>query len=135
MVRPQDLAERGAGRVTLLNTKTEPLRLTGMDTKFLSQLRPDDAIILSRNAGKLVVAEVLSDTELTLKSEVHEEKALQALTSPDGASYKCLPHVEQDAVYEAVYDELNRGQCITIFPEGGSHDRAEMLPFKGNLED
>ncbi|ORY98031.1 hypothetical protein BCR43DRAFT_438369 [Syncephalastrum racemosum] len=133
VVRPQDLAERGAGRVTLLNIKTEPLRLTGTDTKFLSQLRPDDAIILSRNAGKLVVAEVLSDTELTLKSEVREEKALQALTSPEGASYKCLPHVEQDAVYEAVYDELNRGQCITIFPEGGSHDRAEMLPFKAGV--
>lgn len=58
-------------------------------------------------------------------------KALELLTRSEGTTYKCVPHIEQEAVYKSVHDELNNGGCITIFPEGGSHDRAEMLPFKG----
>lgn len=116
----------------LLNPKSDPLRITGIDSQFLSQLRPNDSIVLPRNAGKLVVAKVISDTELELKEAVkNNDKALQVLTTAEGSAYKCLPHVDQDAVYEKVYDELNNGECITIFPEGGSHDRAEMLPLKG----
>ncbi|KAI9313494.1 hypothetical protein BX666DRAFT_1864136 [Dichotomocladium elegans] len=137
VVRPQDIATKGKGRIMLLNPKTHPLRLTGTDTEFTSQLQPNDAIVLPRNAGKLVVAEIISDTELDLKapSDVwnNNEMAMKYLTSPEGSAYKCLPHVDQDGVYEKVYDELNNGECITIFPEGGSHDRAEMLPLKAGV--
>ncbi|KAI8146451.1 hypothetical protein BJV82DRAFT_509833 [Fennellomyces sp. T-0311] len=133
VIRPQDLASKGHGRVTLLNPKTDPLRLVGTDTKFTEQLQAGDSMVLPRNAGKLVIAKVISDTEIELKSEVQEEKALKVLTSEEGSAYKCLPHVEQDSVYERVYDELNNGECITIFPEGGSHDRAEMLPLKAGV--
>ncbi|KAJ8651892.1 hypothetical protein O0I10_012537 [Lichtheimia ornata] len=134
VVRPQDIASKGHGRVMLLNPKSDPLRITGVDSKFLSQLRPDDSIVLPRNAGKLVVSKVISDTELELKEGVkNNDKALQVLTTAEGSAYKCLPHVDQDAVYEKVYDELNNGECITIFPEGGSHDRAEMLPLKAGV--
>jgi glycerol-3-phosphate O-acyltransferase/dihydroxyacetone phosphate acyltransferase len=47
-------------------------------------------------------------------------------------SFKIAPHVDQTAVYEEVYAYLNNNECVTIFPEGGSHDRSEMLPLKGN---
>lgn len=77
------------------------------------------------------VVEIISDTELIIKKEFKELKALELLTSNDGSAYKCVPHVEQDSVYRCVHEELNNGQCITIFPEGGSHDRAELLPLKG----
>lgn len=80
------------------------------------------------------VVQVISDTEIIIKKEVKEAKALALLTSPEGSAYKCIPHVEQDSVYKSVHDELNNNQCITIFPEGGSHDRAEMLPFKGTVK-
>ena len=36
-------------------------------------------------------------------------------------------------VYQAVHNRLNAGGCIGIFPEGGSHDRAEMLPLKAGV--
>ncbi|KAI8365925.1 uncharacterized protein BYT42DRAFT_505354 [Radiomyces spectabilis] len=133
VVRPQDIAEAGQGRIQLLNPKTEPRKISGNDTKFLAQLRPNDFIVLPRNAGKLEVVKVISDTELEIKADVRDEKAMNVLINPEGTAYKCVPHVEQDSVYERVYDELNNGQCITIFPEGGSHDRAEMLPFKAGV--
>lgn len=132
-MRPQDLAETGIGRIHLLNPKSEPLRITGIDTKFTTQLTAMDSIILPKNAGKLNIAQVISDTEILLQSPVKEKKALDYLIKSAGTAYKCLPHIDQDAVYEKVYSELNNGRCITIFPEGGSHDRAEMLPFKAGV--
>ncbi|KAI9269048.1 hypothetical protein BDA99DRAFT_503349 [Phascolomyces articulosus] len=133
VIRPQDLATKGKGRVTILNPKTESLRLVGIDTQFMTQIQSGYSIVLPGNAGKLPVAKVISDTEIELKSEVREEKALKMLTSAEGTAYKCLPHVDQEEVYERVYAELNNGECITIFPEGGSHDRAEMLPLKAGV--
>ncbi|KAI8991181.1 hypothetical protein BDF20DRAFT_843170 [Mycotypha africana] len=138
VMRPQDLAEAGHGRIHLLNPKTDPLRIHGEDTQFTTQLQPSDSLILPRNSGRLQVAHILSDTELLLKKPLgctkEEDKiALKHLTRPSGSAYKCLPHIDQDGVYERVYEELNNGKCITIFPEGGSHDRLEMLPFKAGV--
>jgi glycerol-3-phosphate O-acyltransferase/dihydroxyacetone phosphate acyltransferase len=38
--------------------------------------------------------------------------------------------VDQSRVYNAVFQALKHGQCIGIFPEGGSHDRTDLLPLK-----
>ncbi|KAI8063930.1 hypothetical protein BC940DRAFT_327244 [Gongronella butleri] len=137
VVRPQDLADNGDGRIHLLNAKTNPTLISGVDTRFLQKVRPQDTLILPRSAGKLQVVRVISDTEVEVKkwdpSDPRHSRMVTMLTKPDGAAYKCVPHVEQDGVYERVYDELNNGECITIFPEGGSHDRAEMLPLKAGV--
>lgn len=129
VIRPQDLAFAGKGRIQLLNRKSDPLRITGIDTQFRSQLNVRDAISLPKQLGSAEVVEIISDTELIIKKEFKDPKAIDLLA--EGATFKCMPHVEQDSVYRCVHDELNRGQCITIFPEGGSHDRHEMLPLKG----
>lgn len=134
VIRPQDLAKPGAGTIQLLNLKTDPLRITGLGTKFLSQLHPQDSITLPKGVGMAEVTKVISDTELLIKKEFKDLKAIELLTSDEGCIYKCTPHVEQDSVYKAVHETLHQGNCITIFPEGGSHDRAEMLPLKGGLE-
>ena len=133
VVRAQDLAYPGKGRIQLLNRKSEPLRIIGINTQFTAQLRPRDSITLPKNVGRSEVVEIISDTELIIKKEFKELKALELLTSNDGTVYKCMPHVEQDSVYRNVHDQLNQGQCVTIVPEGGSHDRAELLPLKGNF--
>ncbi|KAL1935303.1 hypothetical protein VTP01DRAFT_4443 [Rhizomucor pusillus] len=133
VIRPQDLAVPGKGRIQLLNRKSDPLRITGINTEFRSQLRPRDSIALPKGVGMAEVVEIISDTELIIKKEFKELKALELLTSNDGSAYKCVPHVEQDSVYRCVHEELNNGQCITIFPEGGSHDRAELLPLKAGV--
>src|SRR5262249_46437859 len=47
--------------------------------------------------------------------------------------YKVAPKVDQTQVYEAVFQRLNEGGCVGIFPEGGSHDRTELLPLKAGV--
>lgn len=131
VIRPQDLAKPGQGRIQLLNRKTDPLRIIGIDTQFTTQLKPRDSIVLPKGCGISEVDQVISDTEIIIKKEFKELRAMEILTQSDGTAYKCMPHIEQDSVYKCVHDELNNGRCITIFPEGGSHDRAEMLPLKG----
>ncbi|KAI8987852.1 hypothetical protein BDF20DRAFT_904750 [Mycotypha africana] len=133
VIRPQDLAKPGQGRIQLLNRKTDPLRITGIDTQFTKQLRPKDSIVLPKGVGVSEIDKVISDTEVLIKREFKELKALEVLTRSEGTAYKCMPHVEQDKVYKAVHKELNDGGCITIFPEGGSHDRAAMLPLKAGV--
>ncbi|CEP11763.1 hypothetical protein [Parasitella parasitica] len=133
VIRPQDLAKPGSGRIQLLNRKTDPLRIIGIDTQFTIQLKPRDSIVLPKGCGVSEVDQVISDTEIIIKKEFKELKAMEMLTQSDGTAYKCMPHVEQDSVYRCVHDELNNGRCITIFPEGGSHDRAEMLPLKAGV--
>lgn len=36
-------------------------------------------------------------------------------------------------MYSAVYQKLIDGGCIGIFPEGGSHDRTDLLPLKAGV--
>ena len=33
-------------------------------------------------------------------------------------------------MYESVYELFLKGGCLGIFPEGGSHDRTDLLPLK-----
>ncbi|KAF9372942.1 hypothetical protein BGX21_004619 [Mortierella sp. AD011] len=131
--RPQDLAKSGSGTIKLLDRYNDPLRITGVDTKFTKELLVGDAIQLPKDVGTSTVAEIISDTELILKKELRNLKALELLTSTDGAKYKCLPHMDQTNVYKTVFERLNAGHCVGIFPEGGSHDRAEMLPLKAGV--
>jgi len=74
---------------------------------------------------------IISDTELIVKKEFKDLKALEMLTKPEGSEYYCIPHIDQSQVYNAVFETLNAGRCIGIFPEGGSHDRTEIMPLKG----
>jgi glycerol-3-phosphate O-acyltransferase/dihydroxyacetone phosphate acyltransferase len=36
-------------------------------------------------------------------------------------------------VYDAVINRLIQGNSIGIFPEGGSHDRSDLLPIKAGV--
>ncbi|EMD38599.1 hypothetical protein CERSUDRAFT_94131 [Gelatoporia subvermispora B] len=83
------------------------------------------------------VVEVLSDTELRVKKEFGGDKGtarlqekikeVQADGQP-GIEYKRLPHIDQAEMYQYVYHCLTEGGVIGIFPEGGSHDRTDLLP-------
>ncbi|KAG0243139.1 hypothetical protein BGW41_002779 [Actinomortierella wolfii] len=131
--RPQDLAKAGKGVIRLLDRYGDPLRITGEGTQFTKELLVGDSIQLPKDVGNSVVAEIISDTELIIKKEFKELKALELLTSAEGTKYKCLPHMDQSKVYKTVFDRLNAGHCVGIFPEGGSHDRLEMLPLKAGV--
>ena len=36
-------------------------------------------------------------------------------------------------MYEYVWQSLSQNECIGIFPEGGSHDRTDLLPLKAGV--
>lgn len=122
MVRPQDIVHLGQGSL-VYNPNKEPLVLYGHGTRFTEQLGPRDFIIFGRNY-KGHVARIVSDTVLEITHAIPHAEA-------GTYSFKIAPHVDQTAVYEEVHAYLNNHECITVFPEGGSHDRPEMLPLKG----
>lgn len=122
MVRPQDIVHLGQGSL-MYNPNKEPLVLYGQGTRFTEELAPRDFIIFGRNY-KGHVSRIISDTVLEITHAIPHAEA-------GTFSFKIAPHVDQTAVYEEVHAYLNNHECITVFPEGGSHDRPEMLPLKG----
>ncbi|KAJ2550422.1 Glycerol-3-phosphate/dihydroxyacetone phosphate acyltransferase [Coemansia sp. RSA 1933] len=131
--RQQDLAKKGIGRIRLEDRYAEPTLITGIDTKFTEQVKAGMKIMLPRDAGQSKVEEVISDTQLRISREMKELSAMEALTQPDGSAYKVVPHIDQDDMYRSVYQRFDNGECVGIFPEGGSHDRTEMLPLKAGV--
>ncbi|EIW72795.1 hypothetical protein TREMEDRAFT_70810 [Tremella mesenterica DSM 1558] len=145
VARAADYAKAGAGKIIL--SETDPLIVTGIDTKFTSQIKPRSQLVLPKSAGyaSALVDEVISDTEVKLKAEFTvpgkdgstNVKASGRVRNDgegkEGWQYKILPHVEQDQTYGAVFTRLNEGGAIGIFPEGGSHDRTDFLPLKAGF--
>lgn len=128
--RPQDLQRRGQGVVRL-----DGLRVEGRDTAFTRELSPKDRVEV--DGESFSVAEVVSDTELRigppLPSDPSSATAAAVAAAPGGDAfvpYSVLPHVDSTQLYEAVIARLGASECVGIFPEGGSHDRTELLPLK-----
>ncbi|KAJ7219240.1 glycerol-3-phosphate O-acyltransferase [Mycena pura] len=142
VARAADSAQIGTGLIRL--STDDPYLVLGSGTKFLSEFSPRMQIMLSKSMNSLIaeVAEVISDTELRIKKEfggskgtmkIREKVAeLQAL-GQTGLEFKTLPFVDQGQMYQHVYESLKQGGGIGIFPEGGSHDRTDLLPFKAGV--
>ena len=120
--RAQDLAFKGAGAVWL--SPEDGVSLSGRGTRFLEQLHPSDSVSWGGATGR--VETVDSDERCTLRAP---------LTPPSDeyAPYKVLPHVDQSLMFTEVYSALLKGRAVGIFPEGGSHDRASLLPLKAGI--
>lgn len=48
-------------------------------------------------------------------------------------NFKVLPKINQSDVFDSVVKCLTDGDCVGIFPEGGSHDRSDLLPLKSGI--
>ncbi|KAA1475269.1 hypothetical protein DENSPDRAFT_418220 [Dentipellis sp. KUC8613] len=139
VVRATDNAKRGAGVVYI--DSEDPCLIRGVDTAFTTEFTPRMQIMLARAVGSPVaeVVEVISDTELRVKKElkgtarVREKVTELKETGVHGVEYKRLPYVDQQDMYRHVYQRLTEGGCIGIFPEGGSHDRTDLLPLKAGV--
>ena len=115
--RAQDYAFKGSGTISSEN----PSKIIGCLSKFTTEVHPGDT--LKTSSFELIVKSVESDSELTLVSG--------AVFAP--GPYKIVPKLDQSQVYDVVQQELKRGRCIGIFPEGGSHDRTTPLPLKAGV--
>ena len=57
--------------------------------------------------------------KLQLSARSRREKVVDAKKSgKPGLTYKVVPHIDQAAMFGAVYNNLKNGGCIGIFPEG-----------------
>lgn len=111
-------------------------------------------------AANAEIAEIINKEEIRLKKPFKGEVAYGQLTGKEppsdgangdanghmvngeskgkgsdyeGTRFSVAPHVDQSKVYESVFRRLREGGCIGIFPEGGSHDRTELLPLKAGV--
>ncbi|KAJ7312988.1 hypothetical protein DFH08DRAFT_436239 [Mycena albidolilacea] len=138
VARAADSVKPGKGRVRL--AEDDPCRIIGEGTRFLTEFKPRMQIMLPKSltSAAAEVAEVVSDTELKIKKEFAVEGSkitdkIREATETEGLEFRKLPFIDQQDMYRNVYDCLNRGGSIGIFPEGGSHDRTDLLPLKAGV--
>lgn len=130
VVRSQDNLKPATGTITV-NFEENPLKIIGHDTQFTKDASLRGLIGLPKSLGNAEIVEIVSDTEIIIRKEFKSAKAKALLVQ--GTPFKTAPHVDQSKVYHRVFDHLNEGGCIGIFPEGGSHDRSDLLPIKAGV--
>ena len=152
--RALDSTRPGTGKIYLPDPTNDPTLVRGVDSRFGKECQIGGLLVLpsvNGTAANSEILEILSEEEIRLKKEFKGDVAVGQLTGkkiedgevhlengdaekvPDfqGTTYKTAPKVDQSKVYDAVFERLQAGGCVGIFPEGGSHDRTELLPLKG----
>lgn len=160
VVRPQDSVIKGVGQIKLRDaataalalaaattsassdsddkqspSKPKPFTILGDGTSFTAQVTPGDQVRLQgttvKDSGAPVkIVTVVSDTELVVEGVLQDA---QGKPVAEWAPFGIFKKVDQAVTFAKVYTHLNRGNCIGIFPEGGSHDRTDLLPLKAGV--
>ncbi|KNC79327.1 hypothetical protein SARC_08276 [Sphaeroforma arctica JP610] len=124
VARPQDSAKKGIGTVSVKEGETT---VRGQATTFTVDFAAQDSIKIKDNLYK--VLNVISDNEMEVTGiHGHIDETVE-----DFAGYKIFKRVDQHKMYGAVYESFLNGSILGIFPEGGSHDRTELLPLKAGV--
>ena len=108
----------------------------GTNTEFTQQIKPKDKIRFPNCPNGLKITSIESDTVMIgvgNSSEFGEEQQQKVLSSTTPFNYEILKRIEQSEVYEKVLAKLASSGAIGIFPEGGSHDRTDLLPLKAGV--
>ena len=151
--RALDSTRAAAGKIYLPDPSRDPLLIRGVGTQFETDAQVGGLLVLPTFKGIAAnseILEILGNEEIRLKKEFKGDVALKQLTGKplqdggqlengeaekaqgfQGINFKVAPKVDQSLVYDAVFQRLQAGGCVGIFPEGGSHDRTELLPLKG----
>ena len=120
--RAMDIATKGQGRVTV-----QGVTVTGDEgTDFVKQGVASGWSFLVKEES-LTISAVTSPHTLTLAHPPDRGD----IGHP--TEYSVAPHIDQGAVFTNVWDALGAGECVGIFPEGGSHDQSAFLPFKAGV--
>ena len=149
--RALDMKKPAQGTIYLPDPEGDPCLIRGTGTDFTSaQFMKSGLLVLpsvNNTSASTEIEEIISATEIRLKKPFKGDVALKQLTGKpldgdsedgvdekfEGIKFSVAPHVDQSSVYNDVFNHLHRGGCIGIFPEGGSHDRTELLPLKPGL--
>jgi glycerol-3-phosphate O-acyltransferase/dihydroxyacetone phosphate acyltransferase len=125
--RAQDNASRGTGRITMKRkTDGSDIRVQGQGTFFTKELKLNDKIRPPGTAVAFKVTAIESDTVLTVDGSVIST----SFADDSPVAFDILKYVDTKVVFGKVIDKLVEGGAVGIFPEGGSHDRTDLLPLK-----
>ncbi|CAD2113601.1 glycerol-3-phosphate 1-O-acyltransferase, putative [Plasmodium vinckei] len=119
--RPEDLKFKGIGRIYW---NTGDTKIKGINTRFKLDVQMGDKLMTQNKIFS--VTKIESEIELVLQNPINiacEDKI-------NGVPFKIVPKINQTEVYNLVTHSLKNGDPIGIFPEGGSHDRTNLLPLK-----
>lgn len=143
--RPQDSSIPGTGQISVAlraqdENETEKYAgegddaveiksylVKGVNTVFTTELAVGDKVRPSGTPTALKIAKILNDTTLIIDG-LGVPETFETFDEPN--SFDILKRVDQKEVYKKVLDKLASGGAIGIFPEGGSHDRTDLLPLK-----
>ena len=151
--RALDSTRPATGKIYLPDPSGDPMLIRGVGTQFENEAQVGGLLVLptvNGTAANTEILEIRGNEEIRLKKEFKGDVALNQLTGKpleseaklengdaekakefQGINFKVAPKVDQSLVYDAVFQRLQAGGCVGIFPEGGSHDRTELLPLKG----
>jgi glycerol-3-phosphate O-acyltransferase/dihydroxyacetone phosphate acyltransferase len=153
--RALDSTKSMPGKIYLPDPDNDPQLVRGVGTDFEHKdFQVGGLLVLpsvKNTAANAEILEINGPEEIRLKKPFKGSVAINQLTGrevvvPDGKTeedmkgefqgtpFKVAPKVDQTKVYDAVFENLQGGGCIGIFPEGGSHDRTELLPLKGQCK-
>lgn len=128
VARAQDNLKPAQGEVYCKGDDYKTLH--GRGTKF-TEFMVKGLIGLPSGGGNIDIEEIVSDTELVLRKPVKSEKCKKLLQT--GLTYKYAGKISNDDAFQHVFSALHNNGLITIFPEGGSHDRPDLLPIKAGF--
>lgn len=142
--RAMDSAKSVKGRIYLPDWEDE-LLVRGVGTDFEAKGFEKGGLLVLPDVGSgtasAEISDIIGPEELRIKKPfIGSESIAKQLQGKDGVrseelgtTFKIAPHVDQTKVYKAVTHRLGQGGCVGIFPEGGSHDRTDLLPLKAGV--
>ncbi|KAK1759544.1 glycerol-3-phosphate O-acyltransferase 1 [Echria macrotheca] len=156
--RAQDSAKPATGTIYMPDPVNDPTLIRGIGTNFEKEAEVGGSVFLpsikGHSGASVDIAKIVGPEELRTKRPFVGFVPMTQLTGRDdidehgelankdfkgckdgfkGSKFKLSPHIDQSKVYEAVFNRLKAGECVGIFPEGGSHDRTELLPLKAGV--
>ncbi|EUD68990.1 hypothetical protein C922_00681 [Plasmodium inui San Antonio 1] len=119
--RPEDLKFKGIGHICWVKGEK---KIKGINTRFKLDVQMGDKLLTQNKI--FPVTKIESETDLIIQDAIN----IECEDKKNGVPFKIIPKINQTEVYNLVTNSLKNGDTIGIFPEGGSHDRTNLLPLK-----
>merc|ERR1719450_2037212 len=117
---------------TKVFAKHDKLRFMGYEKQYKILKILSDAELVIEVAGDDQLGEIetiIGKHKFGAKSPM-KKKVEEEMIKSNPLGYEVLKHIDQSQVFSYVFDRLASGRPLGIFPEGGSHDRTDILPIK-----